>query len=52
MKRQRRNQLSTRGGLYVRGVGTWIDWRRFLLYPGLEIGRALGQDCRQFGIIG
>ena len=56
MKRHSGNQLSIRvsirGGLNVRGMGTLINWRNFLVYPGLEIGRALSQDCRQFGIVG
>jgi hypothetical protein len=52
MKRQSGKQFSIRGGLNVRGMGTLINWRNFLVYPGLEIGRALSQDCRQFGIIG
>ena len=52
MKRQSGNQLSIRGGLNVRGMRTLINWRNFLVYPGLEIGRALSQHCRQFGIIG
>jgi hypothetical protein len=52
MKRQSCNQVSIRGGLNVRGMGTLINGCHFLVYPDLEIGRAPRQDCRQFGIIG
>jgi hypothetical protein len=52
MKRQSRSRLSILGALNVRGMGTWINGWHFLVYQGLEIGRALGQDSRQFGIIG
>jgi hypothetical protein len=52
MRRQSRNQLSILGALNVRGMGTGINGGHFLIYPGLEIGRALSQDSRQFGIIG